>query len=149
MLDANIASLGAAGQGTLVDEAIQSPITNASYDAGALVGLRLWVSVYPNAVIIAPPRLVGMILPNGISVPSVLTHATRKQQEGYIWFQGQMRHAGVAGATTPFHFETMLRSARKFPVGGRFVIVLINDGATAYAATAVGTYTLDSYVREK
>ena len=143
--------LAAGGQATVFDQPIQSPITGASYDQGALVGLRMWMVLYPGAATQTGIKLICMVLPNGAAVPTVNSALLQKNNENYIWFVG-LSYGDLLGGTGNAGqlFATALASSRKFPVGGRLVVVAWNDSAVAFHAT--GTYVswvVDCYVREE
>jgi len=146
-----IGAVAAGAQFVISDDALVDANSGQAFDAGAVVGLRAWLRVYTGASIGGqPPAFVGMILPVGLGVPTVSTHAQRKANERYIWFKGAMKHSAIDGvsAITVFQHDLELRSARRFNTNDRLVIVGVNRSGGAYNAGATAWAEIDAYVRE-
>jgi len=145
--ESNLDSLAAGAQATVFDTVIANPIVGGSYDAGTIVGLRLWLSVVPGTSIYPPPKLVLMVLPNGATVPTVNTAVLLKNNENVVWAIGEM-DIQESGNGYP-QWRLALDSVRNFSVGSRLVLVLFNQSAIPFSAAAIASYLVDAYVRER
>lgn len=139
-------SLAQNAQATLADFPIEHPGTNQDYE-GAIFGVRIWVTPIEAMTNAASLQIVLLKLPQGLAIPSVVTTATLKQNEGYVWAQSFRGYqaAGVASVNpiNPMIFE--LSSGRRFEAGDRLVLVAINRGP-ALSTTQEFITILDAYI---
>ena len=133
-------------QATAFDFAIEHPGTAQDY-SGAIFGVRIWASPYEAMTGALQLQLVLMKLPQGLSIPSVTTAATLKQNEQYIW--AQTLRDFQSGITSPGPSQDTLlmelASARRFAAGDRLVMVGINRGP-AGGATQELFFQVDAYI---
>lgn len=142
-------NLAANTQITWLAQVIENVNSNEDYGSGSIKGLRVALQVFPGAQISIGPRCVVMILPSGMTVPSVVTAAEVKQAERFIWGEKALMPIGDPTATNLWAAELLLKTARRFHSGDLLTFVLINeDPGTAYGA-AVDAYILGRvYVTE-
>lgn len=146
----SVASLASGAQVTAMDAVINNLSSSTPYGSGALVGLRLWSRVDAAALAEMPPSFVLLMLPTGMTVPTLLTAADRKAAEKYIWAIGFFEHSTVqgGGAGSGLFLNLQLGSVRRFDMNDRIVLVLVNEDATAFGAGAQHRTLVDAYVRE-
>ncbi len=152
LLGANVANLAGGAEATIINGPIDHAVSGEDYSSGALVGLRLWLYVNPEAAVVVPPRFVMMILPSSMSVPPVGTAGEMKAQEKFIWFTFRLRPFGPPAATGLFGTPDEglhIKTVRRFDQGDLIVGVIHNaDPAVAWGAGAQEIVDLDLYVRE-
>lgn len=151
--DVAVASLLADSQATVLDAEIENRNTGVAYGSGAIVGVRIWMSVKPEALIEAAPHFHVMIVPAGLTIPTLNTDAQLKQNELFHWFMG-MLDAPSGDPTTASVWALRpsplrIRTARRFNQADRFVVVMHNtDESVAFGAGARASVLVDAYVRE-
>lgn len=141
------ASLAADAQVTIADVPLDHPGSGEDYGPGAIVGLRVRMYVSAAAALLGQPKIVVLVEPQGLAVPTVNTAATLKQNEKYVWGVFSMSEQ-PGSSSNRWHIEIAPRTARRFEPGDRLVLVLVNHGATAFAAGAAEGYVIDAYLRE-
>ncbi len=147
--DADIASLAADGELTVIDVEIENRGTGVAYGSGAIVGLRVWCTVDPESDMAGEiPVLHCMILPAGLAVPSVKTATLMKRAEKFYWFTLPLFPGHQDAAGTHNQNEVHIKTARRFDQGDRIVFVIHNQASGAYAAGAESAMIVDAYVRE-
>lgn len=144
-----IASLGADGEVDLVDVEIENRGTGVAYGSGAVVGLRMWVTLQTDSATTDEAPIVHvMILPPGLAVPSVKTAPLMKQAEKFYWFTLPLTFIGESGTDLFWGGSVHIKTARKFDQADRLVAVLHNPDAGVFGASAVNSVIIDAYVRE-
>ncbi len=142
-------SLASGAQATLVNATIENVSTSEDYGSGSVKGLRIDVVIKPEAIIEFPPRLCVMILPSGMSVPSVTSAALRKASERFCWGDYVMDALTDPAATSIWKAKMHLKTARRFHSGDKFTLVVVNeDPNVAFGAAAVGYTFGKAYVTE-
>ena len=141
-------SLAGNAQATLRATVIENVSTNENYGSGSIKGLRANFAVKPEAAIEFPPRITMMVLPAGMTVPTVITAGNRKQQERFCWGDKVLQTNGATPATDNlWEAELHLKTARRFHEGDLLTSVLVNeDPNIAFGAAAVGYVFLKAYV---
>lgn len=142
-------ALAADGTATMMDQAIENVNSNEDYGSGSIKGLRVYCQVKPEAVIEFPPRLTFMIIPSGMTAPTVKTNAARKQNERFIWGDVSLAPYSDPAATSIWWAKLHLKTARRFHSGDRLLVQVANDDpAVAFGAAAVGFVIGRAYVTE-
>ncbi len=146
-----LAALAADLEATLLDIEIENRNTGVAYGSGALVGLRVHMSVNPEGAVEAPPVVTLMILPAGLAIPSIVTDATLKSSEMWIWARKTLDSSLGAGSSSNVVFsgDMVLKTARRYNQADRLVIRVHNaDEAIAFGAGANGFVQGHVYARE-
>lgn len=147
--DADIASLAADGELTMIDVEIENRGTGVAYGSGAVVGLRMWSYVGPESDLASEGLVLhAMILPAGLAVPSVKSPTLMKRAEKFYWFTLPLRANGVQAAGVVYVGEVHIKTARRFDQGDRLVVVVHNLSSGSLGAGAESETTIDAYVRE-
>ena len=146
---ANIDSLAALAQGTIVDIEIEDRGTGVAFGAGAVVSFRIWADVKPEAVVETAPELHVFIVPAGEGIPAIASDAQLKQSQHFHWAMKKFSSVSAdPAATAVFFMEMEIKTARRYRQGDRFVVQLKNaDSAVAFGAAAVAGILVDAYVR--
>ncbi len=142
-------ALAADAQATLLAQTIENVNSLEDYGSGSIKGLRLRVMVKPEAVIEYPPRLIVLILPSGMSTPSLITKALMKQNERFIWGDISLAPYSDPTANTIWWADLHLKTARRFHSGDVMSFVVHNtDPAVAFGAQGSGYMSGRAYVSE-
>ena len=145
---ATVASLAAGAQVLALDMPLDHPGSGEDYGPGAVVGLRIrmWLSA-GAAITTGTPKVVVLLLPQGLATPTVNTSATLKQNERLVW--GIWTMVPEEGSSVNrFVLEIAPRTARRFEPGDRLCVIVHNDSGTAFAAGAIEKFYTDMYLRE-
>ena len=141
--DSGVASLAAnGGEGTVYDFTLDDPNSGVVYQGGTVVGGQFFLSVDSINALDSRPLALLMVLPPGLTVPSVNTEAKRKQQEQYMWIVSPMQ--GRSGNVT-WDWDFKVRTARRVEPGGRIVLTLLNQSGVAFGAGAKARVLYDLY----
>lgn len=145
-----LGAIAADAEGTLIDSEIEHKGTGAAYGSGALVGLRAWISVLPNAVLQSPPHVHCLLLPAGLAIPATSSEANKKNAEKFFWWQLMMDpQAAVGSSSQIFGGAVQIKTARRFDQSDRLLVIVHNtDESTAFGASSFGAALIDVYVRE-
>lgn len=137
--EAALDALAAASQATVFDMVLENPNTNENYGSGSVKGLRVYIHVKPEAILEMPPKAVILVLPSGMTVPSVKTAAEMKQSERFLWGDLALGTYADPDASTVWWGRLHLKTARRYHEGDRLVFVISNeDAAVAFGAAAIG-----------
>ena len=150
----DITSLASGATVAVIDDVLEHPTSGEDYGPGTLVGLRVSMTVRPEADLEASdPYVVGCLLPTGLATFNPLTQAVRLQNRRYIWWVMTMQTQEPTGVAAVYRFSSELggwlhmATTRKFDRGDRFVVMLVNVDGAAFGAGAEGTYAVDGYIR--
>ena len=146
-----LTSLAADSETTLLDIEIENRNTGVAYGSGALVGFRSFLACNPETQLNSNPVVALMILPAGLAIPSIVTDATLKSAEMWIWARKALGYRGGPGSTTTgfYEGELVLKTARRYNQADRIVLRIMNtDENVAFAAGATGMVAGHVYARE-
>ena len=90
-----------------------------------------------------------MILPAGLAIPSIVTDATLKAAEMWIWARKVLLSDARSDVNIFYAGELVLKTARRYNQADRIVFRVQNsDETTGYAAAAIGFIAGHVYARE-
>ncbi len=143
------ASLGVGGEVTIVDIEIENRGTGVAYGGGAIVGMRLWLSVDPGADLLGGhPVAMVMIIPAGLAVPSLNTVSELKQAESFEWFWFPLMAKAGEGIAVTYSGEAHIKTARRFKQADRVIVLVMNNSQVAFDAASDVALVMDAYVKE-
>lgn len=142
--DGVLANLASGSQIAILDRAVKDAVSNTPY-VGTMVSIRLNVSIYLNATFKPGLFLVGLVLPNAATVPTVASEISRKNAEKWVWF---VAVPTVRDATNGYgEVSVSITTGRRLAANDRLVLVMVNQTGAAAGAAAVTWSTVDAYIR--